>query len=167
MWHRVVWLLAGALLPAVVGCGISPTADPSLVDLQAPEQLTLFSIDGRDAEGNGIGRRGEGVSEAVGEFRGYPVLGQVEVTDPDLRNQLIAALKDGYARRPARSAKCFWPRHGVRAVEKGKTVEYVICFQCLGFEEFVGDKRRFERINPDVQPTFPPTASKNCFAQSS
>jgi len=35
-------------------------------------------------------------------------------------------------------AKCFDPRHGIRATHEGKTVELVICFQCAQFNVYVG-----------------------------
>ena len=39
--------------------------------------------------------------------------------------------------------------------EKGKTVEYVICFECSRFEEFIGAKKlRHEPIDPNAQPAF-------------
>jgi hypothetical protein len=79
----------------------------------------------------------------------------VEITDPSKRKELIAALKDGVARRPEFGMKCFWPRHGIRAVEKGRVVEYVICFQCNNFDEYrEGTPRRGGTINGDVRPTF-------------
>lgn len=130
-------------LPALLGCGAG-----SVTELDSPEQLTLFSIDGRDEE-----RRGVVQAEEI--FHGYPVLGKVEIIDPDDRKTLIGALRDGIARRPKEGAKCFWPRHAIRAVEKGRTVEYVICFECERFEEFLGDKKlRHESISRDVQPAF-------------
>lgn len=141
MWRLI--LVTGSLL-AVVGCGGSP-----LADLKSPEQLTLFSIDGRDED-----RRGE--IKAKESFHGYPVLGKVEITDPEQRERVIAALKDGIAQGKSMAmAKCFWPRHGLRAVENGKTVDYVICFECSRFEEFLGEKKlRHEPINSKAQSTF-------------
>src|SRR5205814_56502 len=103
----------------IVGCGGSP-----LSGLHDPEQVMLLSIDGREgAVGSGL---------KAGEFfRGYPILGQVEINDAEQRRQLIAALKDGIARSDRHYwVMCFCPRHGLRVVENGKTVDYVICFQC-------------------------------------
>jgi hypothetical protein len=153
MWRISLGLL---IVVAPIGCGSGAATGVTFPDLSALEQLTLFSIDGRDPGEDG--RRGQRVPAAVGEFRGYPVLGQVEVTDPERREQLVAALQDGYARRPKMGAKCFWPRHGIRLVAKGQTVEYVICFQCAWLDQYSGESRpRKEPINPDVQPVFDKT----------
>lgn len=144
MWRSSFTLL---FLVALIGCGAGTSGD-----LNAPERLIIFSLDGRDPPDGG--RRGEAVPPAVGEFHGYPVLGRVEILDLDQRKQLIAALKEGIARHPA-PAKCFWPRHGIQAVENGKTFEYVICFQCSQFEEFLAGKRvRQATIDSGVQPEF-------------
>jgi hypothetical protein len=145
MWRVTLGLL---ILVAPIGCG----SGMALPDPASLERLTLFSIDGRDPEPDG--HRGQGVPTATGEFHGYPVLGEVEVTDPERRRQLVAALQDGYARRPERGALCFWPRHGIRIVANGQTVEYVICFHCAQFERYSGEARAGGLINPDVQPVF-------------
>ena len=142
------------LICGLVGCG-------GLRDIpNEPERLTLFSIDGREAEADTIARaeyvRGKGVPKAVGEFYGYPVLGSVEITDPAERRKIMAALKDGIARGGSPAA-CFWPRHGLRAVENGKTFEYVICFACHMFGEYQ-DGKKVSRpkmyISHDVRPAF-------------
>jgi hypothetical protein len=128
------WRLAvGLLALSTAGCGPGS-------DLQNPEEMILFSIDGRSVESQPGHRRGDGVPTAVGEFHGYPVLGKVEITDLEKRKQIVAALKEGRASK-GEQAKCFWPRHAVRAVEKGHTVEYIICFQCGGCEVYTDGKR--------------------------
>jgi len=35
-----------------------------------------------------------------------------------------------FAKSDGNGAKCFDPRHGIRATAKGKTVDLVICFEC-------------------------------------
>jgi len=137
--------LGAILLPAIIGCGGNP-----LDSVAEPEQLTLFSIDGRNADG-GPHERGHGVPPPVGMFHDYPVLGSVEITDPGERQQIIAALKDGIARGGV-TAACFLPRHGLRAVEKGKVVEYVICFECGQFHAFQdGQNAPGGNINSDIK----------------
>jgi hypothetical protein len=39
-------------------------------------------------------------------------------------------------------AGCFIPRHGLRLKGGGKTVDLVICFQCLSAEVFVDGERQ-------------------------
>src|SRR5687768_16467731 len=99
------------VLLIVVGCKADRSGESAAVQLPKirlsdPEQLTLFSIDGRASY------RREDTPVAVDEFHGYPVLGKIEITDPEKRRELIAALKDAVARRPEYGAKCFHPRHG-------------------------------------------------------
>jgi hypothetical protein len=142
MWH---FLTACAVL-MTVGC--SNSSRYPLADLQAPDKIILFSIDGRD----GLHR---GQKKDVETFSGFPVLGKIEITDAKQREVLIATLKDAIARKPPEVVKCFWPRHGLQVTEKAKTVEYVICFECSRFEEFVGEELlRYDFLNSDVQPVF-------------
>ena len=143
MWRKWLYLF---VIPIALGCG------GPLAGLNSPDTLIVYSLDGRDPAPEG--KRGQDVPAAIGEFHSYPILGQVEIKDPAQRKQIIAALKDGIA-HGGPMAKCFWPRHGLRAIENGKTVEYVICFQCSRFEEFLAARKlRHEPIKADVQPTF-------------
>jgi hypothetical protein len=51
-------------------------------------------------------------------------------------------------------AKCFWPRHAVRVVDKGQTVDYVICFQCDQLRVHEGSSTRVKPITSEPQPVF-------------
>lgn len=86
---------------------------------------------------------------ATDRFRGYRVLGQTTITDDTMRNQLVAALKKGVEARDGYAA-CFNPRHGIRVVHNGKTVDFVICFECWQLYVHVGDKsdRVFTKSSP-------------------
>jgi hypothetical protein len=117
-----------------------------------PEQLTLYSIDGRRLQ------PGQEV-QANEKFHGYPVLGKIEIADADKRKEVFAALKEGLARSNGTMAKCFWPRHGIPAVEKGRTIDYVICFECLQLEAHEGDSKRVMPVTWGIltcQTLFPP-----------
>jgi hypothetical protein len=153
------WALA-CLILAAVGCGA-----PS--ELQSPEQLTLYSIDGRWFRGGADGDCGPGARELVDapeyippagvkvteHFHDYPVLGKVEITDPQQRQRIVAALKEGL--RKGDISKCFCPRHAVRAVEKGHTFEYLICFQCNDFAELIdGNRKRSGPVGDGVKSVF-------------
>jgi hypothetical protein len=129
---------------AVCGVGCSSSSTSVRID-ESPEELTLLSIDGR-----------EGVrTESKEQFLGYPLLGKVVITDPNKRHELMKALSDAISRRPEYSAKCFWPRHAIRAVSAGKKLDYVICFECSNFEQFEGQQKiHYGPINKDVQPLF-------------
>jgi hypothetical protein len=154
-----MWALA-CLILASVGCG-APT------DLQSPEQLTLYSIDGRWHRGGADWDCGPGARELedapeyippagvkiAEQFHGYPVLGKVEITDAQQRQQIVSGLKEGL--RQGGMSKCFCPRHAVRAVEKGHTFEYLICFQCHDYVEFIdGNRKRSGSVGDGVRSVF-------------
>ncbi|HLW65757.1 MAG TPA: hypothetical protein VKS79_10595 [Gemmataceae bacterium] len=70
-------------------------------------------------------------------FHGYKVLGKTSVKEADARQKLVDSLAKGMEGE-IRPAKCFNPRHGIRATHDGKTVELVICFECHQFKVFTG-----------------------------
>jgi hypothetical protein len=61
-------------------------------------------------------------------FHGWKALGVTEVKG-DAKKQALEALTKGLA-ETATGARCFIPRHGIRAVHDGVTVDLVICFEC-------------------------------------
>jgi hypothetical protein len=140
----VVWV---SVLLLVLGCErreqstatwVPPTMSMKVVpglplNVKTPERITLYSLDFRYVED-----LSEDKAPYGGEtFHEYPVLGKVEITEAEQRRSFISALNDAIRRAPQLSAACFWPRHGLRAIEDGKTYDYVICFQCDGFLEYV------------------------------
>ncbi len=138
MRSRVLWAIgSGLLLAAVAGCG---RGLPASARVAVPDRLTLYSIDGRDLPGDRPRPAGEA-------FHGYPVLGKAVVEDPRRRKALIDAFNAGIARSNGELAKCFWPRHGIRAETGGATVDYVICFECLQFVTHRGDQQVEETID--------------------
>ncbi len=138
MRSRVLWTIGTGLLIAVAaGCGRGSAASARV---EVPDRLTLYSIDGRDLP--------PAVPRPAGEtFHDYPVLGKVVVEDPGRRQALIDAFNAGIARSNGELAKCFWPRHGIRAETGGATVDYVICFECLQFVTHRGDQQVEETID--------------------
>lgn len=71
-------------------------------------------------------------------FHEYPILGKVVVKDEKTRKALIEALEGGAKGNKGVAANCFIPRHGIRATAGGKTLELVICFQCLQVHGYIG-----------------------------
>jgi hypothetical protein len=134
----VILLGCGVVSLAFVGCRRS-----SVADLDGPEQLTLYSIDGGDSE-----------PKAGEKLQGYPVLGKVEVTDADKRKEIVAALKEGLTRSDGTMAKCFWPRHAIRTVDKGRTLDYVICFECLQLKLHDGSSASVKPVTREPQAVF-------------
>lgn len=74
------------------------------------------------------------------EFHGWKVLGRTVVKDDAPRKKLTADLLAAAEASDGSAAKCFNPRHGLRLTQKGKTVDLVICFECLQVRVFDGDK---------------------------
>jgi hypothetical protein len=98
-----------------------------------PDELTLYSLDPSQV----MKELGERVFPKDREvLYDCPVLGQVKITDPEKRRGIIAAIKrdmhDGFPNQ----AKCFYPRHLLRIVKDGKSVDLVICFQCHNYEVY-------------------------------
>jgi hypothetical protein len=65
-------------------------------------------------------------------FHGYTVLGKTAIKNDMARKKLIESFSKGME-GAINPAKCFEPRHGIRATQDGKTVDLVICFACSQF----------------------------------
>ena len=122
--------LASLLL---AGCERTPTAPA-----QSSGPFILYSI---DPDRRPKDEREAASADAAGErFRGFYVLGKAAVDDSGERAKLLGALRDGIANNDGAVAACFNPRHGIRAVKGGQTVDYLICFECRHVHVFEGDK---------------------------
>jgi hypothetical protein len=125
MTGRSLWRpYAAALGCFILGCG-SPAASDRNAPFhvpEAPDELTVYSIDGNDDA-----YQRPKTEETLG---GYPVLGKIEITNPETRREILTALRE--AKSDSRNwTTCYWPRHAVRVVEKGIATEYMIYFECL------------------------------------
>ena len=100
----------------------------SVVQLNVPEQMTLYSIDGDDDR-----RDEQGLPEEqkpnVEYFHNFPVLGKMEITDEKKRQALIESINRDF-NKGGIGARCFIPRHALRLVEHGKTNDVLICYEC-------------------------------------
>jgi hypothetical protein len=125
------------LLPCVLLSGCQDADSRIPID-----SMTVYSLDGMYEPKKGEKPTGE-------MFHGYPVLGKTGITSPKDRSAILAAIKKGIAKSDREEYKCFWPRHGVRLMQSGKTIEYLICFQCLQLDEFL-DGRRSHKTTADT-----------------
>ena len=107
-----------ALLP-VCGCG------RRVPNVKTPDRLTLYSIKTETTESE----------EEKGRFHDYPILGTVEITGVAQRHEIMMAVNEGITKGDI-AAACFWPRHAIRTITDGKTVDYVICFHCSQIEVY-------------------------------
>ena len=65
------------------------------------------------------------------------MLGEIVVSGAS-KGALLAALQQGIEENNGKMMKCFEPRHGLRVVYDGKTIDFLICFECLQIEIFNG-----------------------------
>lgn len=73
-------------------------------------------------------------------FHGYKILGSTTIQG-DATKDVMKVLVKGIDDNQEAIAKCFIPRHGIRAKHDGKTVDLVICFECLHLHIYVDGKK--------------------------
>jgi hypothetical protein len=88
------------------------------------------------------------------EFHGWNVLGKTVIKNRATRAKLLEALREGIADNTGISAACFNPRHGIRARAEGKTLDLVICFECLSIQVYLDGKRSSVLTADTPQETF-------------
>jgi hypothetical protein len=98
--------------------------------LDGAEEIELYSLDPDHNKPKG-----------ADTFHGWNVLGKVTLTDRADRSRVVTALKRGVNASDGMVAACFIPRHGIKASHAGKTLELVICFQCLSMKAHVDGKQ--------------------------
>jgi hypothetical protein len=104
-----------------------PEAVQSLLD--KAEQIELFSLDpSRDTEKPKV------------DFHGWKVLGSTVIKDK-VKTKALESVYTGIKESDGIAARCFIPRHGIRAQFDKKTVDLVICFECLQIQVFVDEER--------------------------
>jgi len=130
-------------------------APEAVAVLDAPDSFYLYSLHPEP-----FALRPQTPQEATNEVRrlgenyhGFEILGRVEVVDPVQRKELVDALKQGVSEGKGPAPACFNPRHGIRAMKGGVTVDLVICFECISMNEVMTSSRSL-RISHSPQETF-------------
>lgn len=118
-------VLALSLAGVARGAEIPPAARAIL---EKADQIEVYSLDPNPSK------------DAKEAFHQYPVLGKVVVKDDKTRKALVAALMEGARENEGYTKFCFDPRHGIRATVDGKSLDLVICFQCLQVHGYLGAK---------------------------
>jgi len=77
-------------------------------------------------------------------LRGFKVLGKTTVKG-EAAGKLVAVVKKG-VEEGGDGARCFIPRHAIRATHDGKTVDLVICFECHWVYVYTGDADEPEEL---------------------
>ena len=86
--------------------------------LSKVSEFTLYSLEPHEK------------ADKTNSLHGEKVLGKTMVKDAAVRKQLLSTLEKSIAKPEKGGAKCFWPRHAIRATHEGKTVDVPICFEC-------------------------------------
>jgi len=135
---RAAALLALLAAP-VLGCGSLP--DSAVAVLDRPDSFQILAL-----EPHPTGEAQPGVER----FHGHGVLAKADVADPKARERIVDIVNRG-VRKGGTQAKCFNPRHGVHAVQGGRAVDLVICYECSALE-VVEDGHGTTLGTGDVQP---------------
>lgn len=87
-------------------------------------------------------------------FHGFQVLGQTTISNAAGRKQLLDALYAGILLGPeGEGARCFNPRHGLKARHGNEQVELLICFEC-GYARVYAEQEKVIRITGAPAGTF-------------
>lgn len=129
--------LAFVLLTAIapmVGCAGTPTGSTipatAAAALEKADHFELLAIDPKHQN-----------EKPKDDFHGWRILGRTTIKDSTTRKKLVAALRQGAAENDGRFANCFNPRHGIRVTHDGKTIDFLICFECMRVEIYADQMR--------------------------
>jgi hypothetical protein len=134
-FHQTISALVVLFLAGCGGNALDTKLDdkipePARTALQEAEQFELLSLDPR--------RRQE---KPTSHFHGWKVLGKTLIADGPTRKKLLLALNKGVKENEGMVAACFNPRHGIRVTHQGKTIDFVICFECFQVDMYVAEKK--------------------------
>ncbi len=79
-------------------------------------------------------------AQGAANFHGWEVIGRTWIRDAGLRKKLVAAFKAGVEENIGIGAACFRPRHGIRVQSRGRTTDFIICFECYQTQVYVDDR---------------------------
>lgn len=124
---------------------------PDVVErlLDRADTFELYSLDPDE-------RRARGKAAPPKDtFHDWAVLGKTKVTSKADRKRLADALRLGVEDNFGMAAGCFIPRHGIRLKDGDRTVDLVICFECLSVQVFEDGKAKPGFLTTGgPQPTF-------------
>jgi hypothetical protein len=131
------------LAACATGCNLDPTP------LDTAHSLVLYSLDPKDYHP-------EKNPGSENHFHGCVILGKTELSDSAKRDEIVTAFKNGMAQSGIEPYECFEPRHAIRTVESGRTIDYVICFECCQFQVYTDGQRSegYELVSREPQPVF-------------
>jgi len=84
----------------------------------------------------------------------WRILDDASVRDEE-RDEVLTLLYRGIALSDGSMARCFEPRHAIRAMHRGHTVDLLICFECAQLQVWMNDARLTTvPVNADIEPAF-------------
>jgi len=119
MWLLLSWWLLAAVLPS-----------DALAILESARHVTVYSLS--------PGATPREKLDQKKTFHGYRILRRLDVKG-ETKSELLGKLYTAIAEQPD-PARCFIPRHGIRATSSGETVDLVICFECKQFKSYLNGK---------------------------
>ena len=133
-------LCLSLLVVALASSAPARAADePTSKDLKAlfekAETIEVYSLDPSFEDKEPDPKKG---------FHGWKILGKTTIRDAKARTKLVEGMYKGLAESDGTVAKCFNPRHGIRATVDGKTADVVICFECYQMQFVVGAASKTE-----------------------
>lgn len=113
------WLVAGVL------------RSDAQVTLESAPQLTLYSLAPEATPREKLDQKKT--------FHGWLIRSRVDVSG-EKKSELLGKLYTAIAEDPA-PARCFIPRHGIRAASGDRTVDLIICFECRQMRMYLDGKQ--------------------------
>ena len=119
-----MWLLLSLWLAAAL-------PSDTVAILESAPRLSVFSIDP-------AGATPRERLDAKKTFHGYRILKRADVTG-ETKSEVLGKLYTAIAENPP-PARCFVPRHAIRAKSGDRSVDMVICFECAQARMYVDGK---------------------------
>jgi hypothetical protein len=139
---QMTLLLFVALLAVTPDKFLSLFLERGQTTLETSAEITLYALKPQSVP----------LTSRVEAFHGYPILDRVVLRGEE-KAKLLGKLYTSIA-EDAEPARCFIPRHGIRAVKGDRSVDLVICFECQQVDSYVDGNRGGSTISKSSQPYF-------------
>ncbi len=122
--------------------------------LEQADSFELFSLHPEPLSGNIRRGRSKDPLPFIGHFHDYEILADISVREVEDRKSLISAFYQSIEENDGMAADCFNPRHGIRVTQAGKSVDFLICFECYQFKAFNGKEKVGGLLMDSAAPVF-------------
>jgi hypothetical protein len=145
-WTHISLTVLVLTLPGTARADDKPSSKDLKALFEKAEAIDLYSLDpGADMKEPADAKQG---------FHGWKVLGKTTIKEAKTRKKVVAVMYQGLEASDGTAAKCFNPRHGIRVTADGKTVDVVICFECLQMQFYVGQAMKTETTTDTPEKVF-------------